>query len=106
MTSSFIETEISLHQFLLHQPPAEVGKVIAVFVKNATVIEQINSVAFSQSQGGAQGNSIVGLRNFRFRKSLGSISSTKNGAVYLKINVQISGRGMFNSREIEMVNPR
>ena len=102
MTSSFIQTEISLHQFLLHQPAAEVGKVIAFIVEHAiTEIEQVNSVAFSQSQGGAQGNDIETPRNFRIR-----IIRTNNDAVYLKINPQISGRVRFKSREVEMVNPR
>ena len=37
MTSSFIQTEISLHQILLHQPTGEVSKVILVIVEFATV---------------------------------------------------------------------
>ena len=37
MTSSFIQTEISLHQFLLHKPTAEVGEVSAGIAEHATV---------------------------------------------------------------------
>ncbi len=101
MTSSFILTEISLHQIFLHQPTAEVGAVTVVIVENAIGFVQVNSVAFSQSQGGAQGNDIPTPRS-----RLGSMSNTNTDVVYLKINVQISGRVRFNSREIEMVNPR
>ena len=102
MTSSFIQTEISLHQFLLHQPTAEVGQVIGVIEEHArTAKEQVNSVAFSQSQGGAQGNDIQTLLSRWL-----SISITNIVAVYLQKNGQVSGIVRSKSREIEMVNPR
>ncbi len=102
MTSSFIQTEISLHQFLLHQPASEVGVVTVVIVKHATIpIEQVNSVTSCQSQGCAQGNDFVSPRSIYV-----NFCNTNIGAVYLKINSKKSGIKRFNSREIEMINPR
>ncbi len=96
---------ISLHQILLDQPTAKVGVVTAAIEfraieEHASVIEQVNSVACCQSQGSAQGNGLV------TRSRLLSKSTSNSVAVYLKIHVNIIGRLIFNSREIEMVNPR
>jgi len=74
----------SLHKILLNKPTTKVGVVTGVIEEHAiTIIVQLYCVACCQSQGGAQGNDIPTSRS-----TLISISTTKSGAVYLKINVQ------------------
>lgn len=93
---------MSLHKILLNKPTTKMGVVTGVIEEHAiTIIVQVYCVACCQSQGGAQGNDIPTSRS-----TLISISTTKSGVVYLKINVQKSGRVIFKSREIKMVNPR
>jgi len=79
-----------------------VDVVIDIVEDIAPDIDQVNSVACCQSQGGTQGNDIKtpigGL--------LVTMRRTNNCAVYLKRNLQRMGVIRFQSREVKILNPR
>lgn len=93
----------SLHQILLDEPTGEVSEVTVSAIEKRAIssIEQIHCVACSQSEGGAQGNTIPTSAS-----RLASSSNTNIFAVYLKIDLQILGIVFFNSGELKMINSR
>ncbi len=96
--------EINLHKILFDEPPAKMGVVTGVneIGEDATPIIQEDSVASCQSQGGTQGNGFVTPRSTTLIRP----SITNIDVVYLKPNVQKSGKRRFDSREIKMVYSR
>jgi len=98
--SKITKIEISLHQVLFNEPPTKVGKVIEVIDQRAKA-QQVNFIAWCQSQGSAQRNDIPSTRS-----RCCSNRSTNIGAVYLKKNVQKSGSGLFNSGKLKVVDSR